>query len=182
MMCVLIVILKIGFELWTMQNDILFDNIYIGHSVSDAEAFAAETFSVKIASEKAEEEMTKPKKEDIMEDITDLKFMDDPVKYATHKWNLFRDMWSRDPMQAIKLVPEVTGAIGLGAVTVIAILAGLIGGGAKAAPSKEQIKAQSEKAKAQAQATKDQVADAVTSGIDKAKEEVNKRTTRSAAQ
>ena len=126
--------------------------------------------------------MTKPKKEDIMEDITDLKFMDDPVKYATHKWNLFRDMWSRDPMQAIKLVPEVTGAIGLGAVTVIAILAGLIGGGAKAAPSKEQIKAQSEKAKAQAQATKDQVADAVTSGIDKAKEEVNKRTTRSAAQ
>lgn len=25
----------IGFEIWTMQNDILFDNIYIGHSVEE---------------------------------------------------------------------------------------------------------------------------------------------------
>lgn len=34
----------IGFEIWTMQNDILFDNIYIGHSIADAEKFAQETF------------------------------------------------------------------------------------------------------------------------------------------
>ncbi|KAL2059315.1 hypothetical protein ABVK25_000607 [Lepraria finkii] len=27
----------IGFEIWTMQSDILFDNIYIGHSIEDAE-------------------------------------------------------------------------------------------------------------------------------------------------
>jgi calnexin len=165
-----------------MQNDILFDNIYIGHSVSDAEAFAAETFTIKIASEKAEEEKNKPKKEDKPEPPTDMKFMDDPVAYAKVKWELFTDLWSRDPMQAIKLVPEVTGAIGLGAVTLIGLLVGLIGGGAKAAPSKEQLQAQAAKAKAKAGEVKDQATDAATTGIDKAKEEVNKRTTRSAAQ
>jgi calnexin len=165
-----------------MQNDILFDNIYIGHSVSDAEAFAAETFTVKLASEKAEEEKTKPKKEDKPETLTDMKFMDDPVAYAKVKWELFTDLWSRDPMQAIKLVPEVTGAIGLGAVTLIGLLVGLIGGGAKAAPSKEELQAQAAKAKAKAGELKDQATDAATTGIDKAKEEVNKRTTRSAAQ
>lgn len=165
-----------------MQNDILFDNIYIGHSVADAEAFAKETFTVKQAAEKAEEEKTKPKLEDTPESITDMKFMDDPVAYAKAKWNLFTDMWSRDPMQAIKLVPEVTGAIGLGAITLIGLLVGVIGGGAKAAPSKEELQAQAAKAKAKAAELKDQAADAASTGIDKAKEEVNKRTTRSGAQ
>ena len=163
-----------------MQNDILFDNIYIGHSVSDAEKFAKETFSIKSASEKAEEEKSKPKKEETPESITDTKFMDDPVAYAKAKWSLFTDMWSRDPMQAVKLVPEVTGAIGLGAVTLIAVLVGLIGGGAKAAPSKEEIQARAAQAKAKAGELKDQAVDATTTGVDKAKEEVNKRTTRSA--
>ena len=37
----------IGFEIWTMQSDILFDNIYIGHSEKDAELLAKETFDVK---------------------------------------------------------------------------------------------------------------------------------------
>ena len=165
-----------------MQNDILFDNIYIGHSESDADAFAKETWAVKHASEKAEEEKDKPKMDEKAEALVDLKFMDDPVKYAQAKWDQFQDLWSRDPMQAIKLVPEVTGAIGIGAVTLLAILVGLIGGGAKAAPSQEEIKAQAAKAKAKAADLKDQATDAATTGIDKAKEEVNKRTTRSAGQ
>ena len=38
-----------------MQSDILFDNIYIGHSVEDAEKLKVETFDVKHAIEKAEE-------------------------------------------------------------------------------------------------------------------------------
>ena len=173
--------MQIGFELWTMQNDILFDNIYIGHSVQDAKTLQAETYDIKIAAEKAEEEKNKPKHDETPDSITDMKFMDDPVAYAKAKWDLFQDMWSRDPMQAIKLVPEVTGAIGLGAVTLIALLVGLIGGGAKAAPSKEELQAQAAKAKAKAGELKDQAADAASTGVDKAKEEINKRTTRSAA-
>ena len=166
-----------------MQNDILFDNIYIGHSVSDAESFANSTYVPKHASEKSEEEASKPAKDD--DDIkspSDLKFMDDPVLYAKEKWNLFMEIARRDPLEAIKFVPEVTGALGLGVVTILALLVGAVGGGAKAAPSKEQVNAKAKEAKEQAQKTKEQVADAVASGADNAKEEVNKRTTRSAAQ
>jgi calnexin len=36
----------VGFEIWTMQNDILFDNIYIGHSIEDAEKLRKETFDL----------------------------------------------------------------------------------------------------------------------------------------
>jgi hypothetical protein len=36
----------IGIELWTMTEDILFDNVYLGHSLEDAKALAAETFNV----------------------------------------------------------------------------------------------------------------------------------------
>lgn len=165
-----------------MQNDILFDNIYIGHSEPDADTFAKSTWAIKHASEKDEEEKSKPKKDEKAEALTDLNFMDDPVKYAMAKWDMFQELWSRDPMQAIKLVPEVTGAIGFGGVTLLALIVGLLGIGAKTAPPKEQINAQAAKAKAKAADLKDQAADATTTGIDKAKEEVNKRTTRSAAQ
>ncbi|KAJ3076912.1 hypothetical protein HDU98_011008 [Podochytrium sp. JEL0797] len=37
----------IGFELWTMQNGIQFDNIYIGDSETEAKSFRAETWAAK---------------------------------------------------------------------------------------------------------------------------------------
>ncbi|ODQ65851.1 calnexin [Nadsonia fulvescens var. elongata DSM 6958] len=37
----------LGLELWTMQADILFDNIYLGHSVEEAEMIGNSTFVVK---------------------------------------------------------------------------------------------------------------------------------------
>jgi calnexin len=43
----------IGIELWTMQNGILFDNIYIGNSREAAAAAAAETFVKRAAGEAA---------------------------------------------------------------------------------------------------------------------------------
>ena len=39
-----------------MQNDILFDNIYIGHSEEDAKEFAEESWAIKHEIEKAAEE------------------------------------------------------------------------------------------------------------------------------
>ena len=164
-----------------MQNDILFDNIYIGHSISDAEKFQKETYDIKRAAEKKEEEKDKPKKDDSASTGSDVKFMDDPVVFVREKLELFIDLAKRDPVQAIKLMPETFGAIGLGVVTILALLVGIIGGGAKAAPSKEQVKGKAAEAQKKAQETKDQVADAVASGTNQAKEEVNKRTTRSAA-
>lgn len=43
----------LGFEIWSLSSDILFDNIYLGHSEADAKAFAKETYVVKAAIEKA---------------------------------------------------------------------------------------------------------------------------------
>ncbi|KAK5124290.1 hypothetical protein LTR85_001993 [Meristemomyces frigidus] len=174
----------IGFELWTMQNDILFDNIYIGHSIADAEALQKETFDVKLAIEKKEEEKDKPKKDDSKQppkSPMDLKFMDDPVFYVTEKFNLFMEIAKRDPVQAVKFVPEVAGGLAVGAITIVLLLGGLLAGGSKAAPSKEQINVKAQQAKDAAQKTKDQVAEAVASGTQQAKDEVNKRSTRSSA-
>ncbi|PWY99753.1 putative calnexin [Testicularia cyperi] len=46
----------VGFELWTMDEDILFDNIYIGHDAEQAKQFAAETFEHKIKIEQGKED------------------------------------------------------------------------------------------------------------------------------
>ncbi|KAI3626060.1 hypothetical protein CBS9595_001421 [Malassezia furfur] len=45
----------LGFELWSMDSDILFDNIYIGNDPEEAREFARETFGVKLPLEKEEE-------------------------------------------------------------------------------------------------------------------------------
>lgn len=37
----------VGFEIWTMQSDLLFDNIYLGYSEQEAKEFAKETFEEK---------------------------------------------------------------------------------------------------------------------------------------
>ena len=172
---------QIGFEIWTMQNDILFDNIYIGHSVSDAEKLAQDTFEVKKAVEKAQEEADKPKKDETEKpkSSSDLSFMDDPVTYAKQKVNLFAAIAQRDPIEAIKFVPEVAAGIAIGFVTLLFVLLGLFTGGAAAAPSKEQVKASAQQAKAKANETKEQVVEAVASGTEKVKAEANKRNTRS---
>ncbi|KAL1603861.1 hypothetical protein SLS60_005453 [Paraconiothyrium brasiliense] len=170
----------IGFEIWTMQNDILFDNIYIGHSIADAEKLKEETFDVKIKAEKAEEEANKPKVDDKPKSPSDLVFKDDPVTYVKEKVNLFIDIFQRDPVEAVKFVPEVAGGLGVIVVTVLAIIvSALFGSGA--APSQEQIKAQAKKAKDAAVDAKDKAAEAVATGAEKAQAEVNKRTTRSSA-
>lgn len=164
-----------------MQNDILFDNIYIGHSVEDATALQKESFDVKVTVEKAEEALTKPKKDETKEppkSPMDLVFMDDPVLYVKEKFDLFIAIAQRDPVQAVKFVPEIAGGLAVFAVTILALLVGLIGGGAAAAPSKEQVKAKAEEAKGKAK----EVAESVTSSAQAATTEAKQRTTRSSAQ
>jgi calnexin len=163
-----------------MQKDILFDNIYIGHSIADAEKLKAESFDLKIAAEKADEEANKPKPVEDIKSPSDLVFKDDPVRYIKEKTALFAEIAKRDPVEAIKFVPEVAGGIGVIAVTLLALLVSvLLGSGA--APSQEQVKAQAKKAKDAAVDAKDKAAEAISTGAEKAQAEVNKRTTRSTA-
>jgi calnexin len=170
----------IGFELWTMNENILFDNIYIGHDVAEAEALKKETFDIKKPNEEKAEKLSKPVDDKAgKKSPMDLVFTEDPVLYMKEKTALFIELFQRNPVDAIKFVPEVAGVIGVGLITLLVLLFGL---GGAAAPSAEEVKAKAQQGKAAAQKTKEQVAEAVASGTDKVKDEVNKRSTRSGAQ
>ncbi|OIW34390.1 Calreticulin-domain-containing protein [Coniochaeta ligniaria NRRL 30616] len=167
----------IGFEIWTMQPNILFDNIYIGHSVDDAKKFAEETFFEKHPIEELAELADKPKEEDAPKpkSPSDLKFLDDPVLYIKEKLDLFLTIAARDPIEAIRFVPEAAGGIAAVLVTIIAILVGLAGIGGSAPAAKKVATDVKEKAKDVA----DKATKAAASGAETVKGEVNKRTTRS---
>jgi calnexin len=183
----------IGFEIWTMQKDILFDNIYIGHSIRDALQLKAETFDMKLPIEQQEADAAKPKDEPIKPSPNspmDLSFMDDPVLYIREKVELFITLFQRDPMQAIQFVPEVAGGIGLIVVTLLALLIGGLGAGASTPQAKQaatKVKAAAKDAAnsvtKDTQAAKDEAADAIATGAENAKAEANanKRATRSSA-
>jgi calnexin len=161
-----------------MQNDILFDNIYIGHSVEDAKKLKAETFDIKHPVEKQEEEASKPKVEDKPKSPSDMKFMDDPVNYVREKLDLFLTIAKTDPIQAAKFVPEIAGGIGALLVALIAIVISAVSmGGASASPPAKKT---APDAKAAATDTKSKASGATASGAETAKAEVNKRTTRKA--
>ncbi|KAK5280551.1 hypothetical protein LTR16_006850, partial [Cryomyces antarcticus] len=76
-------------------------------------------------------------------------------------------------------LPEVAGALGVGAVLIIGILLSLVAGGSTAAPSKQQMKDAAQKAKDAAVDAKDKVAESVSTGVEKTQAEVNRRSTRS---
>lgn len=151
-----------------MQSDILFDNIYIGHSIEDAEKLAAETFVPKHAAEKALEEADKPKQEDI-KSPSDLKFLDDPVLYVREKVDLFLTIAQNDPMEAVRFVPEVAGGIAAILVSLIAVTVGLVGMGSAPAPAA---------GKKPAATKKEEGSKATTTGAEKAKGEATKRNAR----
>ncbi|KAM5355827.1 hypothetical protein ACJ41O_002473 [Fusarium nematophilum] len=165
----------IGFEIWTMQSDILFDNIYIGHSVEDADKLAEETFKLKHPVEKALFEAEKPKQDKKSASPNDLNFLEDPVFYVKEKLDLFLTIAAKDPIQAVKFVPEVAGGIAAIFVVSIAFLAALVNLGSSSPAAKKTA----EKAAGKAKEVKDKAAEATATGAEKAKGEATKRTTRS---
>lgn len=104
-----------------MTEDILFDNIYVGHSPEDAKALAEETYEVKKALEKA-----KDIKEDEEEETVG-SFLEDPVAFIRSKVLSFIELAQLDPVLAFKTQPE-TGAGLIGAAfTLFAMLGALFG-------------------------------------------------------
>ena len=153
-----------------MQNNILFDNIYIGHSVEDARKFADETFFLKHPIEELAELADKPKEPEKPKSSSDLKFLDDPVLYIKEKLNLFFTLAKNDPIEAIKFVPEAAGGIAAVLFTLLAVIVGVVGlGGSAPAPAKKVATDAKEKGKSEASA----------SGADSGKGDVSKRNTRS---
>lgn len=173
----------IGFEIWTMQSDITFDNIYIGHSIADAEKFAEETWAEKHPHEELAELADKPKPDTKAKpkSPSDLVFMDDPVLYIKEKLNLFFTIAQNDPIQAIKFVPEAAGGLAAVFVTVILLLVGFVGIGGTAAAKSPAVQNAAKDAKAKAVEVKDKAVDAATTATEQVKEGVNKRNTRSSS-
>ena len=163
-----------------MQSDILFDNIYIGHSVADAEKFAQETFFEKHPVEQLLELETKPKDEDKpIKSPMDLVFKDDPIHYIREKLDLFFTIAQNDPIQAVKFVPEAAGGLAAVVVTLILLIVGIVSvGGSAAAPAAKDLK---KKAEVTAADAKKKAAEAVSTGAENVKAEVNKRNTRSSS-
>lgn len=158
-----------------MQSDILFDNIYIGHSVEDAAKLAEETFLIKHPIEKALFDAEKPKKKDPPASPSDLKFLDDPVLYVKEKLDLFLTIAQNDPIEAVKFVPEAAAGIAGIVVTIIVLIVSLIGLGS----SSPAVQKAATDAKVKTKEATDKAAQATATGAEKVKAEVNKRTTRS---
>lgn len=114
----------VGIELWTMTEDILFDNLYIGHSVEDAKALAKETFDVKKPLEVA---IDKPATSDDEEDDSTVSFKEDPIGYIREKAITFIDAAKEDPIAAFKTQPETGAALGAAFFTVLGMIAALFG-------------------------------------------------------
>lgn len=168
----------VGFELWTMSNNILFDNIYIGHSVADAEALQKKTYDIKAKIELEEENLTKPKEPEPLAATVNppFSFKENPIAFIRFKLELFLSLVQKDPMGAIKAHPDTAGAIGALFVTLFALIAGLVGLASapvkvpKAAPTKKVEE------KKTAPAKKEEA----SSSEDDGKKKATRRTTRKA--
>lgn len=113
-----------------MTEDILFDNIYVGHSPEDAKKLAKETFHVKKPIESAEAEAAKPEdKEDKV-----VSFKEEPLEWLREQAFSFYELALIDPIAAFKAKPETGAAIVAVLLTFfgsLGALFGLIGGSQK---------------------------------------------------
>ncbi|KAF9925511.1 hypothetical protein FBU30_004730 [Linnemannia zychae] len=127
----------VGFEIWTMQKDILFDNIYLGHSIADAETLAEETWEIKHKAEKKQEELANPKPK--TEGLPT--FKEDPIGFLVGHLREFIELARDDPMNAIHSRPVVSAVLaaiigvtlGLGLILVGLLTAAPRAGSARAA-------------------------------------------------
>ncbi|KAF8433490.1 Calreticulin family-domain-containing protein [Boletus edulis BED1] len=122
----------VGIELWTMTEDILFDDIYVGHSVKDAATLRAETWGVKHSLEDAAKETP-----EVETPVEIPEFAVDPAGFVRAKIGVFLDDARENPVDAITSHPET--AVGLlGTVLtlfgLLGALFGLVGAGQKPIP------------------------------------------------
>jgi len=90
------------------------------------------------------------------------------------KLDLFLTIAKKDPIEAIKFVPEAAGGIAAVVVTIIAVIVGLVSAGSSPAVQKAATDA-----KDKGEEVKDKAATAAATGAEKAKGEATKRSTRS---
>jgi len=117
-----------------MTEDILFDNLYIGHSPEDAKKLAEQTFEVKKG---IETEAKKAEEKAEAEEAGDIQtiFKEDPVGFIREKVLEFVELAKIDPVFAAKAKPEVAGGLGLVVLFFIGALFSLVSGGSSPKPA-----------------------------------------------
>jgi hypothetical protein len=114
----------IGIELWTMTEDILFDTIYVGHSIEDAKTLAKDFHIKEEAEKRSEANMTA---EDDDDETPDQTFRQNPIAFVRKAIFSFIELAKIDPILAVKTKPETATALGVGIVTLFGILGALFG-------------------------------------------------------
>ena len=108
-----------------MTEDILFDNIYVGHSIDDAKALAAESFDIKHSLEQAADKAAAEADDEKLDESP--AFAEDPVEFLRQKAFTFIALAQVDPVSAFKTHPE-TGVALVGALlTFFGMLGALFG-------------------------------------------------------
>lgn len=115
-----------------MTEGILFDDIYVGHSIKDAEVLRAETWEIKHTLEEA------AKATPDVEDAKEIpEFAVDPAGFVRAKIGVFLDDARENPVGAITSHPETAAGL-FGAVvlffSLLGALFGLVGAGQKPIP------------------------------------------------
>jgi len=123
----------VGFELWNMKANILFDNIYIGHNIEDAKELAKESWTLKHELEKKLEPKSDEDKD--TPELSDNKFIAQLQLLAHAAQNYANDAYmdileffeilKADPVAAIKELPHVPFIVA-SLVTLPLLLLGLI--------------------------------------------------------
>lgn len=124
----------IGIEIWTMQEDILFNNFLVSHSVETAEFVGNQTFIPKLEIEAAEEKIAndkKPKPKVRKNYNSQLEhFQDDPVDFIVETGRQFILNFSVNGLLTIQESPLVFGVfviIFMTALTLIFAISGVVG-------------------------------------------------------
>lgn len=107
-----------------MTEDILFDNIYIGHSLDHAKALAAESFDIKKPLEKDADKPDFPEDEGEQEEVT---FAENPVEFLRNQAFKFIALARVDPIVAFKTQPETGVALAGALLTFCGMLGALFG-------------------------------------------------------
>ncbi|KAF5110373.1 hypothetical protein DV453_001028 [Geotrichum candidum] len=120
----------IGIEIWTIQNDIIFDNFYLGHSIQEAEEIGNATFIPKNVIEKRQEdeelELMEKKRHRNYDTWID-HFTDDPVDFIFEFSRFFIVNFKSNPFEFILNQPLVFLAVVAVLTVVSTVLLGFIG-------------------------------------------------------